>query len=674
MKNFYLFILIIVLISFSSKNDDEKPCIKITNKKAIAFYEKAMDNLKFFEKNAYNLFEKAIEVEPKYAKAYYELANINYKKALKFIDNKNKIDKYEMYSNNAFVYFGKVAEYCPSLYNYSSFFYLGTHLYEKRQFEKSDKKLSFFIENFEIKKKGIENYRNANKMLHNIKEYNYLINNPVPFNPRLLSFCTDEDEYLPLITPDGEYFFYTHRYKKEIKNKNKKLVEEFTFSKILEEEEDYLVFSKGESMPFPFNVDNQNQGGASITMDNKHIFLTVCDSERDKHTSYKNCDIYTSDHIDGKWSALKKLGPNINSPHTWEGQASISADGKTLYFASAREGGFGKLDIYYSKKNKNGEWSKAVNLGETINTEGNDKTPFIHSDNRTLYFSSDGRFGLGSFDIFFSRFKNGKWNKPKNIGYPINTENDEVGFVVSRDGKNIYFSSNTLSENHEKEDWEIYSSELHDKVKPQEVLFIKGQIFDENGNALTGAKVELLNKKNKEKNFAMVDEEGNYVLVVETNREGEFIMTVQKKDYFFSTEEFDMNNLEKGKVVKSDIKMKKIKIGESMKLESVHFETDSYELDEISMEYLKNLLLFLNENPKLNIEISGHTDNIGMDANNLILSKHRAKAVFYFLIENAIDKNRLSHKGFGKNKPITTNNTSIGRALNRRTEFKITKM
>ena len=668
----YFIILLLIFIIFQIKAYDDKKCVEITNKKAIEYYNQALDKLKYFPKDAYDLLEKAIVEEPKYAEAYYILGSINHKKASKVYKDTSNVDKYEMYSRNSLVYFNKVIEFCPRLYHHTSYFFIGEHFYRAKQYEKAQEKLNYFLEK-EHHLNDTTELEESHKMLKNIRMYFDLINNPVPFNPQLLDqICTEDDEFLPLITPDGEYFFYTHRYKKTFKTHTKE-VEEFTFSRIIQENDnEHLMFTKGEIMPFPFNIDNRNQGGASITIDNKHIFITICDSEREKYTSYKNCDIYTADFVNGAWTKLHNLGTNINGIYTWEGQPSISANGKVLYFSSAREGGLGGLDIYRSVKDNDGIWSKAENLGETINTKGNDKTPFIHSDNQTLYFSSDGRFGLGSFDIFYSRLKDNNWSEPKNLGYPINTENDEVGFVVSRDGKKIYFSSNTLSE--DKNDWEIYSSELHEEVKPKDVLFIKGQLFDEKGNPLSDVKVELSNLKTKEITSGMVDATGQYALAVGTDiNNSEFIITVKKKGYVFDTEKYNINELKKGKVVYKNISLKPIKVGDKIRLKNIYFETNSHTLEEKSNVVLDNLLEFLNVNSKVRIALQGHTDNIGTNQDNLILSKKRAKVIYDFLVKNNIYKGRLSYEGFGEENPLETNDTSIGRAMNRRTEFTITK-
>ena len=216
-------------------------------------------------------------------------------------------------------------------------------------------------------------------------------------------------------------------------------------------------------MPHPFNR-NVYQGGASISVDNKLIFVTVIEQINVNGYGFSNGDIYYSEKHYGEWSELKSLGDNVNSRKIWEGQPSISADNKTLYFARAIEKvipgeHYGLMDIYKSVRNTDGTWSDPVNLGPNINTAGNEKSPFIHSDSYTLYFSSDKHVGMGGFDIFYSKMGEGQeFSKAINLGYPINTKSDEHGFIVSTDGRHGYFSS--LLE----ESLDIYSFELFSRI------------------------------------------------------------------------------------------------------------------------------------------------------------------------------------------------------------------
>lgn len=487
----------------------------------------------------------------------------------------------------------------------------------------------------------------------------------------MVGVCTENDEYLPLISPDGDYMFYTHRYRKKTKtNPRGTYVEEFLFSERLNDIDSKIdTFTTGTVMPPPFNQEGKNQGGVSITIDNKQLFITICELIHVGSTSYNNCDIYTAEFVNGSWTPLRNLGPNVNGNYTFEAQPSITANGKVLFFTSAREGCIGGLDIYRSVRDHNGNWGKAENLGPVINTEKDDKTPFIHADGETLYFASDGHFGLGGLDVFYAKFENRTWSPPVNLGYPVNTENDEFGMIVSTDGKKIYLSSNTYIG---KGGLDIFSSTLHENALPSKVLFIKGKLFDENGNPLTNAKVELQNIDTKEVSEGFVDKNtGNYAVAITVKKKNEYILTAKKQGCIFSTKRINPNTKEFEVPTIIDMEVEPIKEGKIVKLDHVNFATNSTAINKAGKIVLEQLIDFMKDNLSVNIAIYGHTDNIGDERSNLLLSNRRAKAVRDYLIKAGIQTNRLTYKGFGETRPIASNNTDEGRAINRRTEFLI---
>ncbi len=675
--------LLLILISlpmrcYSQSIRNDTDCKNISNKKALKLYSQAIEKLNYDPEDAYQLLIEAVEAEPEYIDALYVLADINYQNALKAINDVDEKRKLEYYYSEAEKYFNKVIELCPSFNNFFAYYYLGYYYYYySKNYEKSKEYLHIFLENND---KSYNNLKKSVKIVKHIDIYYDLLNNPVPFEPTSLKgICTKEDEYLPLISPDDKYIFFTHRYIKKSKNSIiAKNVEELTFSEVLNPaREDNEEFSAVEPMPFPFN-EKCNQGGIAITIDNNHLFITICDFVKLKGNfePYNNCDIYTSDIIDGKWSDLKNLGPNINDKNTWESQPSISADGKTLYFASIREGGYGGMDIYYSVKDENGKWGKAKNIGPLINTEKNEKSPFIHSDSQTLYFSSDGRYGLGGYDIYFSKLSapggkdNWEWSEPVNIGHPINTENDDLGLIVSTDGSKAYFSSNKLNT---EQGWDIYSFNLYNDARPEKVLFIKGKLIDDKGDVLIDASVELKSAQTSNVTEGMVDKyTGRYAVATAVKKDEEFIMTVKKQGYSFSSKYIKPDDEQFEKPATIDFEVKPIEVGTTVELNDIYFATNSPVFYKSSMVVLDNFIEFLEDNPTVNISIHGHTDNVGDEKNNLILSEYRAKAVRDYLVLFGISTQRiLSYKGFGETHPVATNNTPEGKSLNRRTEFVI---
>ncbi len=671
-------VILITALGYTNVIAQNNSCAKIKNKQAIELYESALEVLRINQTEGYELLMQATAIEPKYVEAHYLLADIDYQKAQKAVrfmqsysPEEVKLNINDLY-DNAIKHFVKVIEHCPRYDDYAAYFYLGNCYSYLKDYPNAERYYATFIRN---SKEHREQVNDADYALKRIKVFFDLRNNPVPFEPKSLKggLCTADDEFLPLLSPDGEIMFYTRRFKKDLQYSNiQKTVEEFAYSQaIVCAECEVDSFAPGKPMPAPFN-QGRLQGGVSVTIDNSHLFITICEFIRVDNTSYKNCDIYTSDFIDGEWSPLRNLGPNINGRESFEAQPSITADGKVLYFASVRESGYGKSDIYYSIKDDNGNWGKARNMGPVINTPGDDKTPFIHYDNSTLYFASDGHLGMGKLDIFIAKFDSvAGWTTPVNIGYPINNEDDEFGLIISADGKKMYFSSNQLDG---MGGLDIYSAELYTEARPKKVLFVKGQITDNQGRTVTDAKVELRSVQTRKKTEGMVDRStGKYAVAVEIKKDEEFILTAKKKGYVYSSVYINPNEklFEIPKIVNLDVKP--IGNGLVYELKDVNFASGSATLDMASKVYLDYLIEFLKENPTVYIDLQGHTDNIGNDESNRNLSNKRAKTVMNYLTETGITAERLSHQGFGESKPIATNNTPEGRALNRRTEFMITR-
>lgn len=672
----FLCMLILICLTGTTGLQAQNNCIKVENKRALKLYEQAIEQLSFSQKSGIELLEKAIRLEPRFAKAYYVLADINYRNARQLAqkDRNRKSSKVDDYYAQALKNYRKVIDFCPQLYNYHSYFYIGDFYYHNKEYQKARNYLKVFVDKNQNKENTIETLEKAQKQLSNVEMYMRYKENPVNFDPySVVGTSSELDEYLPLLSPDGEFMYFTRRfYREDLKKTESNLTEQFMFSRRLSDPSNTIdTFTLGKVMPFPFNQD-KNQGGVTITIDNKHLYITICELIRLGATSYKNCDIFTSDNIDGTWSTLKRLDNSINDSHSFEGQPSITADGKVLYFASIREGGFGGLDIYRSLKDNDGKWTKAVNLGPVINTPGDDKTPYIHADSHTLYFASDGHFGFGGLDIFYSKLDTlAQFSEPMNLGYPINTENDEFGFVISTDGKKMYFSSDMLGG---KGGYDIFSAYLYPEVRPKKVLFVKGQLFDEDGRALTGASVELKSVQTRKTTDGFVDQKtGDYAVAVRVKPHEQFILTAKKKGHVYSSQHINPNTPEFEVPEIVNLKVKRARAGTRIKLRNVHFVTNSTYLNAVSRTDLDNLVEFLKINPQISIVLQGHTDNVGDDESNMRLSRQRAKVVNRYLVKNGIQAKRISYKGYGETRPIASNNTKEGRRLNRRTEFIIVK-
>lgn len=514
-------------------------------------------------------------------------------------------------------------------------------------------------------------------MLEEINLKETFLANPVPYDPKpARNVNTRWDEYLGALTPDGSQFYFTRRSKKRNKYDGPasplRSVEEFSLANTLSSANSFL-FEEGTALSAPFNT-KYNEGGPTITADNRLMVFAIC--ERDEKTGQQNCDLYFTTFSYGVWNGIRPV-PNVNLPGSWESQPSISPNGDVLYFSSNRKGGFGGLDLYKSKRQADGTWSIPENLGPTINTAKNEKSPFIHPDSESLYFASDGHPGMGGYDLFKSTDDGPEWDKPQNLGYPINTEKDEIGLMVTLDGKQAYFASNKINK---ANGWDIYFFNLYEAVQPEEVVLVKGTLTKDMFASDDEAKVVLKNSTTGETTTLQVDEEsGAFAAVVKKKEADAFVIKLDAKKAAFSAAPLRLALASSGPP--SDVSRMEIKLeqkdmaeGESYPIPNILFETNSDRLDDLSELLVAEFAEFLSGNPHLKVQIQGHTDNIGDAAANLNLSTRRAKRVTDTLYGYGIDASRLSSKGYGESRPVASNETEQGRAKNRRTVFVVQQL
>ncbi|MCB0793053.1 MAG: OmpA family protein [Flavobacteriales bacterium] len=503
-----------------------------------------------------------------------------------------------------------------------------------------------------------------------------------PFDPVVLAnVSTAADEYLPMLSPDNDLLFFTRKSKYQAKGDIvAKDVEELTESRREKAGDGY---DGGTALPDPFNLGD-NYGGVTISLNNKEMFVTVC---KPVGGGYNNCDIYRShfdNHMDfatgrqvWEWTGLEDLGPNINTPDGWESQPTLSADGRTLYFATVRRDSRG-TDIYSSTRDDKGEWSPARPVPGPIDTDGDEKAPFLHSDSHTLYFAArptqgadpKGHRSIGGYDIFYSRLQDdGTWGKPVNIGHPINTEQDDHGLIVSADGHTAMFASSRFRG---KGGLDIYTFPLPKDARPEDILVVKGDVRDEKGDVVKDAQVEITYMDTRKTEVINVGADGRYATVVNLKPGNDVVMTVKAKDHVFDTKAFSVEDTARGGSVEADMLVQKIEVGRSYKVNDIKYATNSAEITEASELILDQLIGFLKENPTVRIRIEGHTDSVGKPEDNMALSNDRAFTVMQYLQEHGIAGGRLAFKGYGPTKPIASNDDEAGRAENRRTEFVIT--
>jgi outer membrane protein OmpA-like peptidoglycan-associated protein len=445
----------------------------------------------------------------------------------------------------------------------------------------------------------------------------------------------------------------------------------FIFTRQQSNREDVYLSKKmggewGKAYPLPGEVNSdRNEGTASITADGKYIFFTMCN----RPGGYGSCDLYLSIlQPDGTFSKPRHLQPPLNTA-AWESQPSISHDGLTLYFSSGREGGYGGLDLWKAEW-KGTHFGEPINLGPEVNTPGNEESPFIHPDGVTLYFSSGGRENcIGGKDVYITRLQdNQQWSTPENLGYPINTSGDDFGFIVDRLGQFAYMASDRVGG---MGGMDIYQLELPGNIKPEPVSYVNGFVFDKNTKAPIAATVELIDLETGETFRKITSDKLKGEFMVVLKKDKRYMVNIDEEHYLFYSDNFtlDEGSMEKPFVIQAPLS--KPDSGAIMVLNNIFFDVDKFILKPESKNELNKLLQFLHKFPRMSIEIGGHTDNTGFKDRNVKLSENRAKAVLEHLVAHGISRHRMTYKGYADDIPIADNNTPEGRSQNRRTEIKI---
>ena len=424
------------------------------------------------------------------------------------------------------------------------------------------------------------------------------VNHPVPYDPKNLGekINTKFGEYSPAVTADENFLFFT-----SIQPRNGNAREEDIYFS----EKTDSGWTRAGSVGPPVNTD-ANEGTVSIAPDGKTLYFTVCGRE----DGFGSCDIYEVKKIGNRWTQLKNLGQTVNS-RSFDSQPSIASDGRTLYFVSNRPGGTGATDIYKTVKNDLGVWSVPVNLGKTINTIGSEQSPFIHPDNKTLYFSSDELPGLGGNDFFYSRMnEKGEWQTPVNLGYPINTFANERNFIVNAKGDYAYIATDRLKE---KNDFDLYKFELYPEARPLKVSYLKGRVFDKDSRNILEAKFELIDLASGKTIIESFSNKGNGEFLVCIPAGENYALNVSAAGYLFYSDNFSLKTLgkEADDVFTKDVPMIPVRKGESVVLKNIFFETNSFQLKDESKVELNKLVAFLKDNSQRKIELGGYTDNDG---------------------------------------------------------------
>jgi outer membrane protein OmpA-like peptidoglycan-associated protein len=641
MKRLIILSLLFIATFFPAFAQDPY-ALSTTDKKAQKLFFEAVDQ--YSARNytgALSLLDKALKSDPSFIEAWVLIGDIGadqgkltdaleaYQKGLSI--NPDYAPRLWYISGNVQLSLGKYADAQASYLRYLSF---------QRLPDKARQVTAQLLKNCEF---GIE-----------------ALDHPVPFNPVNLgdSINTRYSEYVNTITTDGSMLFFTRNIPSAELNSG--FQEEFFFSKKKD-----TAWGRSTNLGQPINTAG-NEGGLFISPDGRFLFFAACD----RPDGVGSCDLYWSRKEDGRWGTPQNLGPTVNSG-TWDSQPSFSGDGKTLYFASKRPGGLGSSDIWKTVLLDEYNWSEPVNLGDSVNSSKEEMAPFIHPDDQTLYFSSKGHTGMGGYDLYYSKKDIfGNWRTPVNLGYPINTNADEITLLVNSTGDVAYISSDKYGG---KGRQDIYAFDLYKEAQPERVTYFKGIVYDKETKRRLSAAFELTDLATGKMVVTSQSDpsSGEFLLILPLNKD--YALSVSREGYLFYSDHFSLSgNGNSQDPITKEVPMQPVKVGETVVLKNIFFDTDKFDLKPESRSELEKLAALLKKNPKLQIEISGHTDNVGTAEYNQKLSENRAKAVYDYLVSNGITSTRLTYAGYGLTRPIDTNDTDSGRANNRRTEFSIT--
>ncbi len=637
--------LILFIVLLLPQSGTAQSRLATDDKKALKYYAEASA---FFRRaqfrEATEVLEKAIDRDDQFVEAYLMSADA--------------FDKMRE-ANKALITRQRLIKAVPNHPKVINTYYLiGQALFEQGDYPEARDFTETFLK---IAVDKPDEFQQAQQTLLSIEFAIKALESPVDFSPTPLPPQVNQFalQYFPAVTVDENTLIYTAR---------RGLEPYYDEDIYVVEKDDAGQWGLPSSITNLINTDN-NEGACTISADGRTIIFTSCQGRK----GLGSCDLYTSTKRGDEWGEPVNMGAPVNSS-SWESQPSLSADGRTLFFSSNRGGGFGKRDLWVTTKGLGGVWNEPINLGDKVNTTGDDISPFIHFNGQDLYFSSNGHIGMGGFDLYKSNRVNEVWGQVANLGYPINDHEDQVSLFITAEGSKAYYANET-SENGRILSSEINQFELAESARiAHRSNFLTGIVTDSQTGKPLEAQIRVSDVNTNTLVSEVYSDPLNGVYFVVLTEGQEYAIAINRPGYLFQNLSFDYLEKEGLEPERLDIALDPIAVGAQTVLKNIFFKTNEYELQPKSEAQLATIIDFLKRNPRVVVEISGHTDSTGSDELNKELSVNRARSVYQYLIDNKIPSSRISFEGYGSSQPVADNSSEEGKALNRRIEFKVIRL